>query len=291
MPRPWWTGSWPWSSATGRARGPAARALAACLLGGAAAAQPPPLPPGFTDQPPMIQLLEAYARYKMADYEGARLRWEAIAETEGAARAEALFELASLYEDGLAVPADPARALDTYRRAAREGSVRAAYRLGVLHATGEGVARDAQAARHWFALAAAAGDEDAADWLRRLRGDGEEPALAEADRLLAAGDAPAAAARLRELAEAGHARAGTRLALMHEAGRGVPRDLDTAARLLAASAEAGDPLAQYALGVMYATGRGREQDRDAARGLWQRAAAQGHSGAAAALETLRRESP
>ena len=273
--------------ALGRRAVPALLVAALCwpAFGGAQPEDTGGLPPGFTDQQPMIQLLNAYARYKMADYAGARRMWEAVADSDGRARAEALFQLGALHEDGLGVAADLDRALALYREAAEAGSSLAAYRLGLLHATGQRLPRDEAKARHWFGMAAAAGDRDAADWLSRLQGgSGGEPELAEAERLLAAGEAARAAAELRRLSEAGSTRARTRLALLYESGRGVARDLDTAARLLERSAQDGDPEAQYALGVMYATGAGRPSDRDRARDWWRRAAGQGHPEAAAALE-------
>lgn len=71
---------------------------------------------------------------------------------------------------------------------------------------------------------------------------------------------------------------------MHEAGRGVPRNLDEAARLFREAAEAGEPEAQYALSVMLDTGAGQAKDPQQAL-RWLRASAAGrHPPAVEALK-------
>jgi len=82
----------------------------------------------------MTRMFKAYAKFKMADYTGARDIWESIGQ---GARGEALFNLAILYEDGLGVEVDLGRSLDLYRRAAALGSRSAQYRLGRLLSLGK----------------------------------------------------------------------------------------------------------------------------------------------------------
>ena len=63
-------------------------------------------------------------------------------------------------------PADPARALDLYRKAAEFGVSEAFLNLGNLYARGEGVEADAVEALKWLNLAVDAGVE-AAETLRQ----------------------------------------------------------------------------------------------------------------------------
>jgi hypothetical protein len=75
-----------------------------------------------------------------------------------------------MFEEGLGVPADPARAAALYRRAGESGEGHYAA-LGKLHYasalhTGMGVPRDEAEARRWFEAAAREGSPDAAEFLR-----------------------------------------------------------------------------------------------------------------------------
>jgi TPR repeat protein len=110
-----------------------------------------PLPDDFYSARPSVQLFKAYAAFKMAEYQQARQMWLSI---EGEGRGEALFNLGILYEEGLGVEADLARALRCYRDAARAGSRAAAFRLGMLYLHDPRLAGERAQARDWLALAA-----------------------------------------------------------------------------------------------------------------------------------------
>jgi uncharacterized protein len=116
-------------------------------------------------QRPSIGLYKAYAEFKMADYASAGRIWQALAER---GVAEAWFNLGILAEDGLGQPADPALALERYRRGAEAGSVKAQYRLGLLYLDGRLTEADPVQARRWLSEASAAGDEEAARMLKAL---------------------------------------------------------------------------------------------------------------------------
>jgi TPR repeat protein len=103
--------------------------------------------------------LEAYAAYKMAQYDRARELWLALAEQ---GNTTAMVNLANLHAQGQGVPRDPAVAFDWTRRAAERGDVRAQLDLGLAYENGTGVARDNRAAADWFRKAAEQGDGDAA---------------------------------------------------------------------------------------------------------------------------------
>ncbi|HYE51990.1 MAG TPA: transglycosylase SLT domain-containing protein [Azospirillaceae bacterium] len=71
--------------------------------------------------------------------------------------AQAAFEAARRHERGTVGPRDPARALELYCEAAQAGHAEAAFGVGWLYYSGEGVAADAGLAGAWFSRAAALG--------------------------------------------------------------------------------------------------------------------------------------
>lgn len=222
---------------------------------------------------PNIALYEAYAAFKMARYAEARGIWERLAERDVA---EAWFNLGVLAEDGLGEPRDPERALRLYQRGAQGGSVKAQYRLALIHLDGRLIEADRGVAEGWLEAAAAAGHDDSQRLLAQLRAGAASDDLLVARLLESEGRTTEAAAIYARLSERGDLAARTRLAWMHEAGRGVARDLERAAALFASAAEGGDPEAQFALSVMLRTGAGRKRDVAAADRWLQRAADAGH---------------
>lgn len=233
---------------------------------------------------PAIGNYRGYAEFKMAHYASARRIWEAL---DARNFGEAGFNLGILYEDGLGVERNIARALAYYRRGAENGSQKAVFRLGVLYWFGApGLSRDPAEGRHYLALAAADGDRDAEKYLAAAT-PGAEPApdpVADADRATAEGRPVDAISILTAAATAGNARAQTRLAWCYEAGRGVDRDLAKAAHWFRRSADAGDGEAMYALAVMHSTGTGQTKDAVAADAWLRKSAAAGY---APALRDLR----
>ncbi|MBA4256746.1 MAG: sel1 repeat family protein [Polaromonas sp.] len=237
---------------------------------------------------PAMGNYKAYAEFKMAHYAAAREVWETLA-TVG--NGDALFNLAILAEDGLGEPRDMARAEQLYLSAAQGGNFKAQYRLGMLYSAGTLLPQNLSQARVFLSLAAQAGDADAAARLAALNraqaNSGHAPvppsAMEQAELFNASGRYAEAVALYTPLADAGNATAQTRLAWMYEAGRGVPRDLDEAARRFQMAAEAGAAEAQYALAVMLRTGQGRPKNLPLSLTWLQRAADQHHPAATAAL--------
>lgn len=256
--------------------------LALCIVGLARAGTE--LPDDFRSAQPSVQLFKAYAEFKMANYETARLMWQNIG---GSAWAEARFNLGILYDDGLGVDEDLDRALGYYREAALAGSRSAAYRLGLIYLRDPRMATDTEEARYWLSRAALAGDKDAAALLNRLTdkvaGSG---GMQEVESLLLADKSQKAVALLQELVGDGDAAAMNRLAWIYESGVHVDKDLSRAAELFLQAAELGDAGSQYALGVMLMTGAGMDQDSDRARHWLKQAAEQGHVSAKRALREM-----
>ena len=81
---------------------------------------------------------------------------------------EALYFLGRMYETGLGVEKDSARAADFYRRAADGNHVAAQYEYGNLLVLGEGVAQDLAAAYRWTYMAAQQGHKGAKSSAARL---------------------------------------------------------------------------------------------------------------------------
>jgi uncharacterized protein len=74
-----------------------------------------------------------------------------------AGHAAAQNTLGVMYDRGLGVAPDVARAMTWFQRAAAQGDAKAQANLGVLHEQGRGVPRDLAAAVAWYRLAAAQG--------------------------------------------------------------------------------------------------------------------------------------
>ena len=186
-----------------------------------------------------------------------------------AASRRALYQLGRAYAANRQMP----EAIGAYRKAADKGSTAAMVELGVLLATGSGVAKDEAQARKLFERAAAAGNPRGATNLLALSASGAAPS-----------DPAAARALLAKAAETNSAEAQYQLGVMTADGVGGPKD-DVAARAWFEKAAAQDhPGALERMGAFAQSGRGGPQDSDAAKAYYERAAALGNEDAKAALK-------
>jgi TPR repeat protein len=148
--------------------------------------------------------------------------------------------------------------------AARKGNPQAQNQLGVLYASGEGVAQDFVAARSWWSMAAG----------QELAGARYNLGMMYESGLGVTAD-PAAAARWYALAAGqGDAAARFRLGLLYENGRGVKKDDAQAFNLYRQAAEQGLADAQNSLGRLYELGRGGQRQNIAEARRWYKAAAE-----------------
>jgi uncharacterized protein len=182
----------------------------------------------------------------------------------------ALYQLGRAYAANQQMP----EAIGAYRKAADKGSTSAMVELGVLLATGSGVAKDEAQARRLFERAADAGNP---------RGVANLAALSEMG-----GGAPSDPVRTRALlsraVETNSAEAQYQLGLLIAEGIGGPKD-DVAARALFEKAAAQDhPGALERMGAFAQSGRGGPQDASAAKAYYEKAAALGNEDAKAALK-------
>ncbi|MBV8746827.1 MAG: sel1 repeat family protein [Xanthobacteraceae bacterium] len=168
-------------------------------------------------------------------------------------------------------------AISAYRKAASKGSTSAMVELGVMFATGSGVAKDEEQARKLFDRAAQAGNPRGVTNLAALSAGGAT----------ASDDPVRARALLVKAAEANSAEAQYQLGLMMADGVGGPKD-ETAARALFEKAGAqGHAGALEQMGIFAQNGRGGPKDETAAKAYYEKAAALGNENAKAALERLR----
>lgn len=183
----------------------------------------------------------------------------------------------ALYQLGRAYAANQqmSEAVGTWRRAADKGSTSAMVELGVLLATGQGVAKDEAQARKLFERAAAAGNPRGATNLAALSDSGGAPS-----------DPARARALFAKAAQTGSAEAQYQLGLMTAEGVGGPHD-DVAARAWFEKAAAqGHPGALERMGAFAESGRGGAKDASAAKAYYEKAAGLGNEEAKAALKRI-----
>ncbi|MGA8225322.1 MAG: tetratricopeptide repeat protein [Xanthobacteraceae bacterium] len=185
----------------------------------------------------------------------------------------ALYQLGRAYMANQQMP----EAVGTYRKAADKGSTSAMVELGVMLATGAGVAKDDAQARKLFERAAQAGNP---------RGATNLAALPKTDAGGAPSDDPVKArALLAKAAETNSAEAQYQLGLMTAEGVGGPQD-DAAARALFEKAAAqGHVGAMVQMGAFAQAGRGGPKDESAAKSYYEKAAELGNEDAKAALKS------
>jgi TPR repeat protein len=190
-----------------------------------------------------------------------------------AASRRALYQLGRAYAANQQLP----DAIAAYRKAVDKGSTAAMVELGVLLATGEGVAKDTDRARKLFDRAAQAGNPRGVTNLAALGAGGG-----------AAPDDPIRArALLAKAADANSAEAQYQLGLMMADGLGGPKDEAAARAQFEKAAAQGHAGALEQMGIFAQNGRGGPKDEAAAKGYYEKAAALGNENAKAALARLR----
>ncbi len=183
----------------------------------------------------------------------------------------ALYQLGRAYAANRQTP----EAIAAWRKAADKGSTSAMVELGVLYATGAGVARDDEAARKLFGRAAEAGNPRGVTNLAALSGGGAAPTD------------PVRARELLQKAAATNAEAQYQLGMMLAEGTGGPKDDAGARSLFEKAAAQNHPGALERMGAFAQEGRGGPKDSAAAKSYYERAAALGDEDAKKALERLR----
>ena len=179
---------------------------------------------------------------------GDAMRWYGNAAKAGHPQAQ--FYLGYMYETGVRIAKDTAKAALWYRRAGEQGHVQAQYNLAQLYLRGDGVLRDPAAAAAWYRRAAGAGMLDAQYALAALLEAGDGLAV----------DLREAAEWYQRAADQGSAGAANNLAILLMRGEVIEREVSRALELYRFAAEAGLANAQFNLAAAYISGEGIEPD-------------------------------
>ena len=183
----------------------------------------------------------------------------------GDAQSQAL--LASFYDEGHILEADPQKALHWYTKAGENGHPGAQNHLGVVYFKGIGVPRDLQKASHWWTYSAKQGFAPAQNNLGYMY----EKGLGVKQNYMTS------AYWYNKSSEQDYARAQNNLAVLLDQGRGIQKNSLEAMKWWKRAAEQGYAKAQNNLGVMYFQGKSVEKDIDEALKWWHRAARQGYA--------------
>ena len=189
-------------------------------------------------------------------------------QASGASR-RAMYQLGRAYAANRQVP----EAVAAWRKAADKGSTSAMVELGVLSATGGGVAKDDEQARKLFSRAAEAGNPRGVSNLAALGGDGTPSDPVRARQLLG------------KAAET-NAEAQYQLGMMLAEGTGGAKDDAGARGLFEKAAAQNHPGALLQMGIFAQEGRGGPKDAAAAKAYYKRAADLGDEDAKVALKRL-----
>jgi len=215
---------------------------------------------------------------------------------------ESIFAQAQKYEFGTEpMDQDYAVAVRLYQQAAEKGNAEAQYRLGILYDQGEGVSKNQEEAKRWWALAAGQGNLAAKTALEGERKVAKvvppPPALTEEKappavevktivpdekkQKAAPESAPQKPLEVAKVAPPPSPPPPVKdkeslynQALKLYKGEGVKKDLGQAFKIFHESAEMGNSKAQYRLGFMYSLGKGVKKDDQQAVNWWQKAAKQ-----------------
>lgn len=176
----------------------------------------------------------AVAAYREGQFADAHARFSVLAR---AGDPEAQAWIGSLHANGEGVPTDLEAAFAWYLRAAEQDHVPAQTNVGAMLVMGQGTAADPVAGLHWLTRAAQAGDAMAQSNLATLYFKGDRVPHDEA----------AAAHWYRRAAEQGHYPSQARLGFMYANGLGVEKDRAQAFAWLSLAAQHGVGTALNAL--------------------------------------------
>lgn len=219
----------------------------------------------FQSMTELRDALERALEIEFACYGHSDEEFEAIEAKAIDGDANAQFELALFYRDGVYGEQNLERAFQWCLKAAEQGLPEAQSELGGMYRDGTGVERDTREAFHWFELSSNNGNPLAQACLGELYhlGDGVEQSSELALKWY------------RESAVAGNTWAQNRLGDLYLHGDVVDKDAQEAARWYMRGAEQGDPESQVAVGWMCEIGDGFEQSFEAALEWYRRASDQG----------------
>jgi TPR repeat protein len=185
----------------------------------------------------------------------------------------AAYVLGWLYDTGNGVQKDPGMAMRLYTDSANRGVAEAMYRLGIIYKDGEGVQRDPVTAARWVFGAAKQGNSYAQEELGYMFSDG----------LGVTKDEHAALTWFLLAAQAGLVRSQKALAIMYDEGDVVARNPSEAVAWYRKAADQNDPFAMTRLGIHLRKGEGVAWNEAEAMRWFRKAADQGYALAESSL--------
>lgn len=196
-----------------------------------------------------------------------------------------LYNLAALYEEGLAVKKDPVEAerlygaaLDGLMELAKNGDASAQYSLGYMYIKAKGVHKDELEGYYWTRRSAESGNVPAQYIMGYIYFNGNSVIKKDLTKSFF---------WVHKAAQNGDPRGQCLLGVMFYNGFGTDRDFVKAAEWLAKAAGQSDSSALYLLGLMYEDGKGVPKDVEKAAGLFKRSSAQGYEPAKEKLSRLK----
>lgn len=207
---------------------------------------------------------KAYGYYSQQKYFEAAFLFRKSAE-EGNANAQ--YNLAVMYANGIGVKQDETKAFLWYTKAACQGYANAQYNLGLMYEKGNGVTQDFMEAQNWYKKAAQQGIADAQYSLGIFyeRGRGGEQ------------DEVQAVYWYDKSAMQGNKAAQYNLGVMYATGRGIQQNFEIALYWYKKSAQSGFAYAQTKMGIMYEQGKGVAKNLFEAKNWYTLAAKQGNT--------------
>ena len=155
-------------------------------------------------------------------------------------------KLGTMYRYGWGAPADSAKAIDWYRKAADQGDATGEENLGEMYYQGNGVPQDYLQAGQWFGKAGGQGEPWAEYYLGLMHSGGQGFQQ----------DYQVAVNWYRKSVEQGNSWAQNDLGNMYASGQGVPQDYGEAVKLLLLAANQSNSTAEYNLANLYREGHG-----------------------------------
>ncbi len=185
------------------------------------------------------------------------------------------FALAGMYCQGMMVRRDYQKALEFYKKAARQGHTKAQYNLATMYYKGIGTPKDIEKARQWFLTAAQNKDTKSYLYLGMIYE--EKKKRKEALKWY------------RLAAQEGYPFAQYKLAHYYHDDNVIPKNLDKYIHYLKLAAAQSEAHAQYDLGIAYLKGDGVPKDRQKAYRWLQKAYINGEKKAKKLLLKLKNE--
>jgi len=206
-------------------------------------------------------LQDAYRLYERQDFAGAA---DLLRQSAELGNPWAQIYYGGCLKQGSGVAADPAAAVEWYRKAAAQNSSVAYYELAVCYENGQGVAPNPDEAISWYQKALDAGIGEAQGALWRV-------SVSKANDLFAHQRYREAVEILKKVAEEGYPEAQACYAACLMNASGVNPDPFAAVAWYRKAAEQQNPTAIYSLGVCYENGEGVDRNLDTALEWYRRA--------------------